>query len=92
MAIAGMRSTPPQAARSKEAGGANWIAKDLPELAPGCFGTIVGIADQMRLEDEPTFLTTSRAPFTEANRQTKDSLNKSPAGVRVVGLVIVLSR
>jgi len=42
----------PQAARPKEAGGANWIVKGLPELAPGCFGAIVGIVDQMRLEYE----------------------------------------
>jgi hypothetical protein len=42
----------PQAARPKEAGGANWIVKGLPELAPGCFGAIIRIVDQMRLEYE----------------------------------------
>jgi hypothetical protein len=42
----------PEAARPKEAGGPNWIVKGLPELAPGCFGTIVRIVDQMRLEYE----------------------------------------
>lgn len=42
----------PRLVRPKAEGGSNWIVEGLPELAPGCFGTIVKIVDQARLEYE----------------------------------------
>lgn len=42
----------PRFARPREEGGPNWTVDGLPELAPGCFGTILKIVDQVRLEYE----------------------------------------
>ncbi len=44
----------PRLTRSKEGGGPNWTVDGLPELAPGCFGAILKIVDQARLEYELT--------------------------------------
>lgn len=42
----------PRLVRPKAEGAPNWIVEGLPGLAPGCFGTIVRIVDQARLEYE----------------------------------------
>ena len=42
----------PRAATPKEADGPNWSVEGLPDLAPGCFGVILKIVDQARLEYE----------------------------------------
>ncbi len=44
----------PRFTKPKEAGGPNWTVDGLPELAPGCFGVILKIVDQARLEYELT--------------------------------------
>ena len=42
----------PRAVTPKNVGDPNWIVEGLPELAPGCFGAILKIVDQMRSEYE----------------------------------------
>lgn len=42
----------PRPVTPKETGAPNWTIDGLPELAPGCFGTIVRIVDQARDEFE----------------------------------------
>jgi hypothetical protein len=42
----------PRAVTPKNMGDPNWIVDGLPELAPGCFGAILKIVDQLRSEYE----------------------------------------
>jgi hypothetical protein len=42
----------PRPARPKNEGDPNWVVDGLPGLVSGCFGTIVKIVDQARLEYE----------------------------------------
>jgi hypothetical protein len=42
----------PRAATPKNKDDPNWIVAGLPDLAPGCFGAILKIVDQMRAEYE----------------------------------------
>jgi hypothetical protein len=42
----------PRLVEPKKEGDSNWIVERLPGLAPGCFGAIVKIVDQARLEYE----------------------------------------
>jgi hypothetical protein len=42
----------PRPAKAKKPGDPNWVVDGLPGLVSGCFGTIVRIVDQARLEYE----------------------------------------
>jgi hypothetical protein len=42
----------PRAVTPKKIDDPNWIVDGLPNLAPGCFGAILKIVDQMRSEYE----------------------------------------
>jgi hypothetical protein len=42
----------PRAVTPKNMGDPNWIVEGLPDLAPGCFGAILKIVDQLRSEYE----------------------------------------
>jgi len=48
----GCEAPAPRPVTPKEEGGSNWIVESLPGLAPGCFGAILKIVDQARLEYE----------------------------------------
>jgi len=48
----GCEAPAPRLVTPKQEGGSNWIVESLPGLAPGCFGAILKIVDQARLEYE----------------------------------------
>jgi hypothetical protein len=48
----GCGSPRPRRVTPKAEDAANWIVEGLPGLAPGCFGSIVRIVDQARVEYE----------------------------------------
>lgn len=48
----GCQAPRPRPSRVRQDGDPNWAVDGLPGLAPGCFGAIVRIVDQARLEYE----------------------------------------
>ena len=50
--FAGSEAPLPRPSRPRQQGDANWTVAGFPGLAPGCFGGLVEIVDQARLEYE----------------------------------------
>jgi hypothetical protein len=50
--LSGCEAPWPRPARAKHEGGPNWTVEGFPGLPSGCFGALVQIVDQARLEYE----------------------------------------